>query len=95
MLEVRGFQWKGMHPMVMQLVHQSGPVVQQNRLIRLPSVEGLTGLKKSSIYALMRKPLQEGGFPRPVPLSGRMVAWSENAVLTWVNARIADAEAQQ
>lgn len=81
--------------MAMQLVHQSGPVVQQNRILRLPSVEGLTGLKKSSIYALMRKPLAEGGFPRPVPLSGRMVGWSEKAVLTWVNARIADAEAQQ
>jgi len=81
--------------MAMQLVHQSGPVVQQNRLIRMSSVENLTGLKKSSIYSLMRKPLEEGGFPRPVPLSGRMIAWSENAVLTWVNARIAAAEAQQ
>eukprot|EP01034_Spumella_vulgaris_P047143 gene47143-58832_t len=41
----------------------------------------------------MRKPLEQGGFPRPVPLSGRMVAWSEKAVLTWVNDRIAGAEA--
>ena len=78
--------------MAMQLVHQNGPVVQQNRLVRLPEVENLIGLKKSTIYNLMRKPLEDGGFPRPVPLGSRTVAWSENAVLTWVNARIAEAQ---
>ena len=77
--------------MAMKLVHQSGPVLQQNRFLRLPAVEEKTGLKKTYIYDLMRKPLEEGGFPRPVPLGGRAVAWSENEVLTWINARIAEA----
>jgi len=78
--------------MTLQLIHHGGQTVPRNRFIRLPEVESLTGLKKSTIYELMRKPLEAGGFPRPVRLGGRMVAWSENAVLTWVNVRIAEAE---
>ena len=72
----------------MQVVHQSRPVVPRDRLVRLPEVEAMTGCKKSTIYELMRA----GRFPKSVRLNARMVAWSENAVLTWVNARIAEAQ---
>lgn len=78
--------------MTLQLIHHGGVPVPRDRLIRLPIVIGTTGLQKSTLYELMRKPLEAGGFPRPVRLGGRTVAWSENAVLTWVNARIAEAE---
>lgn len=77
--------------MAIKLVHQSGPVPQRDNLLRMPRVEAKTSLKKTYIYELMRKPLEEGGFPRPVRLGGRAVAWSENEVQAWVDARIAEA----
>lgn len=69
----------------MQVVHQSRPVVPRDRLIRLPDVEAATGCKKSTLYMLLR----QGKFPKPIRLSARMVAWSETAVLQWVQDRIA------
>lgn len=56
---------------------------QPMRLIRLPAVEELTGLKRSSIYAAMRA----GNFPGSVRLSTRAVAWRESAVLAWCTER--------
>lgn len=53
-------------------------------LIRLPSVEMKTGLRKSSIYAGVRV----GTFPSPVRLSARAVAWREDDVDRWINARV-------
>lgn len=70
------------------LVHSSTPVVQRDRLIRLGQVEDLTGLKKSSIYAMVK----DGTFPRQVVLSRRCSVWSEAAVLTWVQAHITAAQ---
>ena len=64
---------------------------QPDRLIRLPKVEATAGIKKSLIYEKMRLPLDKGGFPRPVRL-GRAVAWSQNAVQAWVQARIKEAQ---
>ena len=49
------------------------------KLVRLPIVEGLTGLKRSSIYKAMR----ERSFPGSVRLSARAVAWRESEVLAW------------
>lgn len=60
------------------------PTLAQDRLIRLPEVESVTGTKKSTIYKLVR----DGSFPQPVRLSARMVAWSEVAVQAWIRARI-------
>ena len=72
----------------MQVVHQSRPAIPRDRLIRLPDVEGATGCKKSTIYELMKA----GRFPKPVRLSARHVAWSEAAVLQWVQDRIKEAQ---
>lgn len=75
--------------MSLRVVHEAAPAVPRDRLVRLPLVEEMTGCKKSTLYGLMK----QGQFPKPVPLGGRMVAWSENAVLSWVQDRIAVARA--
>jgi len=72
----------------MQLVHQSRPVVPRDRLLRLPQVEGTIGFQKSTIY----KMIAEGRFPKPVRLGTRTVAWSEAAVLQWVQDRISEVQ---
>ena len=55
------------------------------KLVRLPIVESLTGLKRSSIYKAMR----ERTFPGSVSLSARAVAWRESEVLAWCAERTA------
>lgn len=53
------------------------------RHIRRREVEQLTGLSRSSLYDLMAK----GAFPRPIKLTGKAVAWPENAVAEWLASR--------
>ena len=53
-------------------------------LVRRKQVEAITGLKRSSIYALM----QRGEFPRPVKLSARSVGWPLTAVEEWIRVRM-------
>ena len=57
-----------------------------DRLLRLPDVIRIVGLKRSSIYL----GVSVGTFPAPVRLTSRAVAWSERAVQTWVSRRVAD-----
>jgi prophage regulatory protein len=59
----------------------SGPV-----FLRRPQVEQLTGLSRGTLYWL----LQEGRFPKPIPLGKHTVAWLLAEVRTWQNQRIAD-----
>lgn len=54
-----------------------------NSLLRLPDVQKLTGLSRSSVYRLEAT----GDFPRRVGLSERAVAWRENELLDWIEAR--------
>lgn len=54
------------------------------RIIRLPHVEALCGVKKSYIYDAMAR----GEFPRPVAL-GRARGWLENEVQDWITNRAA------
>lgn len=72
----------------MQLATITSHVAALNRLIRLPELEVRVGLKKSAIYKL----IGEGRFPKPVRLGTRTVAWSEAAVLQWVQDRIAEVQ---
>lgn len=51
------------------------------RLLRLPAVESLTGLRKSTIYASMRA--TPPTFPLCVRLSTRAVAWRESDIAEW------------
>jgi prophage regulatory protein len=62
--------------------HQTG--IKRDRFLRLPDVEQATGLKKSTIYLMIRR----GDFPKPIALTPRCVAWPESVVLQWIQDRI-------
>ena len=51
------------------------------RILRRPDVEQLTGLSRSTIYAMM----SDGTFPKPVRLSRRAVGWREADVAAWLD----------
>lgn len=64
--------------------------VRRDRLIRLPETLRLAGVGKSTWYTLMA----QGKAPRCVQVTPRCVAWSEQAVLSWVQARLDEANRQ-
>ena len=51
--------------------------------LRLPQVKTITGLSKSSLYALIRA----NSFPAPVHLGPRTVAWVQSEVKSWAAER--------
>lgn len=53
------------------------------RLLRRPEVEALTGLSRSTLYAMMER----GAFPRPRRIGQRAVAWDEAAIENWLVSR--------
>ena len=59
------------------------PNSDRPKLLRLPAVCELVGLSKTSIYAAMAKDGGQG-FPTPVRIGARAVAWRESDVLTWI-----------
>ena len=52
--------------------------------IRLPQVIELTGLAKSSIYRL----IDEGDFPKQIPLGARSVGWVKSQVEDWILSKV-------
>ena len=52
--------------------------------LRLPEIKALTGLSKSSLYALIRA----NSFPAPVQLGPRTVAWVRSEIKQWAAERI-------
>jgi len=56
----------------------------ENRFIRLPEVQHLTGLSKSLIYLLIK----QNKFPKQIELNTRTAAWVESEVLAWIEERI-------
>lgn len=73
------------HPApALHLAHSTTPVIPRDRLLRLPDVESMTGLKKSSIYSMSKA----GSFPKQIQITRRMAAWPESSVLTWIQNRI-------
>lgn len=58
-------------------------------ILRRPTVEGKTGLKRSTMYLR----IAQGTFPKPVSLGGRAVGWLESEIDGWIEARLADREA--
>jgi prophage regulatory protein len=54
-----------------------------NRILRCKDVMDLTGLSRSTIYALM----QEERFPASIKLSKRAVGWREKDICDWMDAR--------
>lgn len=60
-------------------------------LIRMPEVERIVGIKRSTIYKLMQR--TDSDFPQPVKLSnsnarGAPVAWVLSEVQAWTRGRI-------
>ena len=53
------------------------------RLLRLREVMHVVGLKKSTIYNMIK----QGTFPKPIKISSRAVAWLEDTIMTWINMR--------
>ena len=56
-----------------------------DKLLRLPDVLRLTGLRRSSVYQKMKA----GTFPQSVKVSTRAVTWSEAAIQAWIRERVA------
>ncbi|MCL1916063.1 MAG: AlpA family transcriptional regulator [Desulfovibrionaceae bacterium] len=54
------------------------------RFIRRKEVEALTGLSRSSIYAMM----SNGNFPKPLKLSTRAVGWTSHDLEAWMESKI-------
>jgi len=54
-----------------------------DKYIRRHAVEEMTGLSRSTIYALM----QQGEFPRPIKLTGKAVGWPERDIIAWLESR--------
>jgi prophage regulatory protein len=54
------------------------------KLLRLPQVMEMTGLRKTKIYELHA----EGAFPRRVKITAHSVGWVEAEVQAWVARRI-------
>jgi len=74
-----------MRPQLVQTT-QATPV-QRDRLISLAEVLSLVRVGKSTWYNLM----SQGKAPRCVQITPRCVAWSEAAVLSWIQARLNEA----
>jgi prophage regulatory protein len=53
-------------------------------LSRMPRVKQRTGLCRSAIYALLAK----GDFPEPVRLGPRSIAWRDDEISEWIEARV-------
>lgn len=50
------------------------------KILRLPMVVNLTGLSRSTIYAM----LKNGKFPQSVKLGTRSVGWYEADIQSWL-----------
>ena len=53
------------------------------QLLRRKQVEQITGLSRSSIYAMMA----EGAFPKQRKIGRRAVAWRKDDIDEWINTR--------
>ena len=54
------------------------------QFLRLKQVRDMTCLSKSSIYRLV----EEGDFPRQVPLGARSVVWVKSQVEYWMSKKL-------
>ncbi|WP_420589216.1 helix-turn-helix transcriptional regulator [Bacterioplanoides sp.] len=64
------------------------------RILRLPEVQKLVGLSRTTLYDRMAA----GEFPRPIKLGGpnsRSVGWPESLVTQWIQQKAKEAEQYQ
>lgn len=55
--------------------------------MRLPEVKNRTGLSRTEIYRRM----DDGTFPKAIPLGKRSVAWRSDEIDAWIEERIGQA----
>jgi prophage regulatory protein len=53
------------------------------RILRRRDVETLTGLSRSTLYAMMA----DGNFPSPIKLGKRAVGWQDTDLTEWIRSR--------
>ena len=58
------------------------PAPNIDRLLSLPEVERLVGLRSSALYAR----IERGTFPAPLRVSSRCSRWRETEILGWIAA---------
>lgn len=51
-----------------------------DRILRLPAVLDSTGLSRSTLY----RKIQDGSFPKQIPISARCAGWRESAINDWL-----------
>ena len=56
------------------------------KFMKLKEVIQITSLSRATIYRL----IQEGEFPKQIPLSGRSVAWLEEEINEWMQQKLAN-----
>ena len=61
-----------------------------HKILRRQQVEELTGLSRSTIYAMM----SNNQFPKPISLSARSVGWLEAEINLWIESRIFECRPQ-
>jgi len=59
----------------------------ETKFMRLTQVKEMTCLSKTSIYRLM----DEGDFPRQIPLGARSVVWVKSQVEDWCAQKVSAA----
>ena len=64
---------------------------QGRRILRLPEVQTKTGKARASIY----EGVEDGTFPKPIPLGKRAVGWLEDEVDDWIDACAAKRDARE
>lgn len=59
------------------------------RIVRLPEVQRMTGLGRSSVYMRLdsRSPYFDASFPCPIELGGRARGWLVAEVEAWIESR--------
>lgn len=63
-------------------------VLPREGFAKLPAVLNATGLSRSTLYSKVKL----GGFPAPVKLGERAVAWPVESVRAWIAQRIEAAQ---
>jgi prophage regulatory protein len=55
----------------------------EDRILRRPEVERLTGLSRATIY----RQVQAGNFPAPIKLTARLIGWRYGVIAEWIQTR--------
>ena len=76
----KGMNTTAQNPTPLTAQPQNQTVFQAERLLRIRDVTHVTGLARSTVYAK----INEAGFPQPVRVHGKCVAWKESEVNAWI-----------